>query len=614
MQTSQASLRWRWGIMAALVVTLLTMLPQLNQWRLRGRDWHGSFYTYHPDEAPYAAYLNSLIEGRTRRNDPYTGRQDTGDAPLPESIFSIQFVPAYTLSCAARLFGFSASTIFILLAPLSAFAAALSIFWLAGMVTNDSRAAAISALAVLCLGGLARGQFLVRIFGGLATHYIPFPFLRRYEPAFPFPFFFLMCALVWLALSTKSQRLALLSTMSAALTFALLVYSYFHLWTAAAAWLACLFALWLLARPEGYRRDLKYFLLLDVSALVALVPYAYLLSHRAQAMDSYQALAFSHAPDLRRPPELLGLLLLILLAVCARRKAIELQERAVLFTASFALLPFVLFNQQILTGRSLQPIHYEQFIANYVAVLALVLTSWLILRRYIAHRPRMLSLNVVLACVAVLCLARGLAEVRYANRAMEYNNARDEGWPVSERLAELGRLATFNNQASPQVVLFQAPRRQIWAYKYEADNLPIVAPQPVLWALHLNSFSTLNAAEHKERFFQDFYYSGIDAERIEADKILKTFFQHIIFGWERAAEGLSVNWQPITEAEEQAALRDYTAFTRSFNRESATHPTLAYVVAPVNQDVDFTNLDRWYERDAGERVGGYMLYRVRLRP
>src|SRR6185369_5656180 len=34
---------------------------------------------------------------------------------------------------------------------------------------------------------------------------------------------------------------------------------------------------------------------------------------------------------------------------------------------------FFLFNQQILTGRSLQPFHYEEFAANYWVVLAALL-------------------------------------------------------------------------------------------------------------------------------------------------------------------------------------------------------------------------------------------------
>jgi hypothetical protein len=32
------------------------------------------------------------------------------------------------------------------------------------------------------------------------------------------------------------------------------------------------------------------------------------------------------------------------------------------------------------------------------------------------------------------------------------------------------------------------------------------------------------------------------------------------------------------------------------------------------RNFDFTNLDRWSERDAGERLGDYLLYRLKLTP
>jgi hypothetical protein len=38
-----------------------------------------------------------------------------------------------------------------------------------------------------------------------------------------------------------------------------------------------------------------------------------------------------------------------------------------------------------------------------------------------------------------------------------------------------------------------------------------------------------------------------------------------------------------------------------------------YVVTKVEPEPDLSHVDLWYERDAGERVGIYNLYRVRLR-
>jgi len=36
-------------------------------------------------------------------------------------------------------------------------------------------------------------------------------------------------------------------------------------------------------------------------------------------------------------------------------------------------------------------------------------------------------------------------------------------------------------------------------------------------------------------------------------------------------------------------------------------------VIPVDGSFDFSNIDHWYERDGGERVGAYVLYRVKLK-
>jgi hypothetical protein len=57
----------------------------------------------------------------------------------------------------------------------------------------------------------------------------------------------------------------------------------------------------------------------------------------------------------------------------------------------------------------------------------------------------------------------------------------------------------------------------------------------------------------------------------------------------------------------------YTKYAESFSREHASNPRLSYVVTPISEETDLSNLDRWYERDAGERVGNFKLYRLKLR-
>ena len=40
---------------------------------------------------------------------------------------------------------------------------------------------------------------------------------------------------------------------------------------------------------------------------------------------------------------------------------------------------------------------------------------------------------------------------------------------------------------------------------------------------------------------------------------------------------------------------------------------MTYVITQAADGFDFSRIDQWYERDQGERVGDYVLYRVKLR-
>jgi hypothetical protein len=585
---------------------LLALYPQLHLWYVRSENRSGAYALIDTDEVAYSAYLNALIEGRPRRNDPYTGRDDQAGTPQPESLFSIQCAPAYALALPARALGLSASTVFILLACLAAFASSLVIFWLVAVVTGDERLAATAVLVVLCLGTLAAGQGAVREFNGYQAAYHYLPFLRRYIPALPFPFYFVFCLLIWRMLACEDKRAGIRSAILAGLTFALLVYSYFYLWTAALAWFGCLTLLWLLIRPAGYASALRLFGVIAALVTAALLPYSVLVSNRAETMEAVQALTYSRAPDLLRWPEIIGALVLAALAFSARRGALRWKDHAVIFTASFALMPFVVFNQQLVTGHSLQPIHYEQFIANYVSLVGLMLAAALLWRAWVGAE-RALPKRV-LASLALVAFGWGMAETSVALRIFTpFNLIRSDSMPAALRLAELARESATAGNETGAVVLFTDI--------LPADDLPTISPQAVLWARHMHVFSGVTMAENKERFYKYLYYTGV-TEQILTEALSERDFYYILplFGWERANPNLTVNWKPITPEEAMDELRRYTEYYNSFNHERAAHPAISYVVTSKRLHIDISNLDRWYERDEGEHFGDYTIYRLKLRP
>ena len=633
---------WRPGLLAAVAMMLLALLPQAHLWHMRGGDWQGAYASFDGDETAYAAYLAALIEGRPRRNDPYAGADHSSAAPLAESLFSIQFVPAYALALPARALGLDASTVFVALSPLVAFAAALALFWLLALLFADARLAACGAVIILSLGALASGEVSLAPLLKLRASYAYLSFLRRYVPALPFPLLFIFCALVWRALVHASSRAATRYAVAAGAIFALMVYSYFYLWTTAAAWFACLALVWLGARPRDDKgRAAKIFLTTGALACASLVPYVLLVARRAPSMDKVQVLQFTRAPDLFRVPEIVALSALLLLAAGAWRGRLNVRRSTFLFAASFALTPFVVFNQQLLTGRSLQPSHYSDYVLNYLSLVALTLAFALVsaprpedadesaatrslpreTHRSPAPARRFPARASILFGVALLGYGWAAFELAATTRRFApVNRARDEQAGVARRVAEMARegagetprAASADNRAGADA----SARPVVLATSLMmADNLPAGAPQTaVLWAPHMHVNAGLDADEHKERMYQFFYYTGVAPENFRAYMDANPLLGYMLFGADRVLPRLTNEFRPLTAEEIDREGRAYAVYVAAFTRAEATRPALSFVITSPERPHDLSRLDRWYERDAGERVGVYTIQRVRPRP
>ena len=605
----------RWGLLAGVALMFLSLVPQLRLWYARGAEWQGQYAYNDIDEVAYAAYLNALIAARPRRNDPYTGH----DATSPESIFSVQFATPYAVALPARLLGLNAPQAMILLAALTGLATGLALFWLLAALTGDERFAAAGAVIVVACGTLACGQGAIGYLRGFGPAYPFLPAFRRYVPAGAFPVFFAFIVCIWnltrrhgdtgtegesagapkkdlpAALSHSISpasasvppclRVSVLNSLCAAACFAFLVFSYFYLWTTALAWLLCLAVLWLAARREDFGR----LAFLGVLAGAVLLPYAWLLAQRAETTDAVQLLTRAHAPDLLRLPALLGLLALVLLAGGILLRRNDWRAPLPLFTAAFALTPFLTFNQQILTGRSLQPIHYEVFIGNYVAVLALALSLW----QLGPSRRTILPL-----ALGVAAFSWGVYEANVTSAVLdEANLHRDRAQPALRRVSETCR--TGETVFSADFIV--------------ADELPAEAPCGVLWARHLHIFTGASWEESKERFYQQIYWLALDEDWLEAQLRARNFLAvYALFGWGRLSNRLVANPQPLTDEEIMVEVARYATFRQGFNREAAARAPLSYALIGAGETFP-ARLEQFYEHDAGEPSEPFTLYRLLLR-
>lgn len=604
-------LRWQFGIIAGIFLAIFCLYPQFKMLYLRGDAWNGHYAYNDIDEVAYASYVRALIDGRPRKNDPYSGRDDSTATPQPESLFSIQFAAPYTIAIPARILGIGTPWAMTIAGAMAGFFAALAAFWLIARITGSNWYGMAGSIAVFAGGALYAGEgaALEVFFDGFSYPY--FPGFRRYIPALAMTAFFVLLGAVGEMLDWNGpagpdgvdgsrRRRVIVSTIAVA-AFAFTVFSYFYIWTTAAAFVGCLFVVWLVERPEGWRYDIKTLVMTAAGFAVTLVPYGYLLSRRSDTLEHVQLLVYTRSPDLFRMPEYIGFVVLLILIIGMLTKHIEMKERSTLFVLCLALVPFVIFNQQIVTGRSLQPIHYQVFIGNYVAGLALVLAVGLLARRALSNNR--LIAKVACTALATAAVAWGFVECHYTVRVLEEANVeRDLSLPVAKRLEQLA-----GNDADPH-------RSTVLAYDMiQADDLPSVAPQNVLWARHQHVFAGLSWEESKERYYQYLHYSNIDERSL--DYLLKNDFvsKIALFGWGRHTDRLSFDSKPLTYGEVDVEVGNYWAYRQNFDREQASNPLLSYVVVNNEADTDLSIVDKWYERDEGEVIGKYTIYRVRLR-
>jgi len=595
--------KWFFGIAAGVIVAVFAVYPQYNLQKLRGSDFAGAFASCDLDEMAYASYLQSLIDGRPRRSDPYTGRDQAADAPQPESLFSIQFFPAYLIAVPARLLELSVSQAMPVVSFVSAFLAALALFWLIASITEDALLAFAGTLVVMFGSALVVGIGAINGFYENGVAYPFFPFLRRYIPSLAFPFLFVLFACVWNGLqSEKNEKRAIYSAL-ASLCFASLVFSYFYVWTAAAAILFGLTLFVILFRTENWRKDFLFLIITGAFCLLALVPYALLLSNRNQTMDKAQLLVFTRQPDLLRTVEVIGYFVLAVTALALWRGFTQLTDRRAYFIAAFALAPFLVFNQQILTNRSLQPFHYEFYVINYIVLLAAVLIVAVFWSKFVS-RSKNFSI-VLLSLISLTAIVWGYIEATETTVFWDsINIRRDEAMPVNLHLREIagGDIENARRQVTLNLEAIQA------------DSQPTAAPQSVLWARHQHVFAGLKDwNENKQRYYQMLYYSDLNAEWLRQSLTGCRDIEACmaLFGWDRFNARLSANARPLTPGEIEAEVSNYNRFISEFSLADAQNPQLSYAVIYNEANSAMKNLDIWDERGVAQSFGKYTLFELK---
>jgi hypothetical protein len=194
------------------------------------------------------------------------------------------------------------------------------------------------------------------------------------------------------------------------------------------------------------------------------------------------------------------------------------------------------------------------------------------------------------------------------------NAARDEQLRVATRLAEIARTATTTKTATTNDPALARPVVLATSFML-ADNLPLGAPLlAVHWSPHMHVNSGLSESAHRERMYQFFYYTNVAPENFHAYLSANPLVIYKLFGAQRVLPRLTPDYAPLSDEEITREARAYASYVAAFTREQAAHPALSFVVTTTEGADALSNLDRWYTRDAIDRIANYTIYRVHLRP
>lgn len=592
----ELKIRWRYGVLIGVFLALLSLYPQIYLKYQRGENYNGATFYYDYDEVIYAAYLQSLINGKPRRNDVYLGNDSTSQS---ETFMSIQFAAAYLPAIPARIFGVSSEGAFIFISAICAFLIGLTLFWLIAKITQNSEFAALATLFILLFGTGAAGYGILKETFGLGPSSFYLLFLRRFTPAVAYPFLFVLITSVWLGLKSINYKAKYFYAFITSVCFAFIVYSYFFIWTAVFGWLICLVLFSLIFEDNNRKNQLlNFWLPVFALLLLALIPYLILLSNRSEITDTSQILERTRSIVFRRPSLILGFGVLLAISIFIKWGWVSLNERLTVFIISFSILPLLIFNQHVITGYSLQPMHYNMYILNYLVLLGLTLliaSLW---------KEKLQKIKPVYWVVAALLIGFwGTIEMHYTTyNRFWYNLRRDEAITINRRLSVIAN-ENPNKSELKTTLNFDS---------IQADNQPTIAPQAVLWSEHLFFLSNLTIEQHRRRYFLYLYFQNKDENWLR-DNLLKCPNEacRALLGW-GVNPTLQIEAQQMDDAK-SIVIEEYVQFLTNFSFSEVSNAVISYIVVANNTRNDFTNVDLWYERGAEEKFGKFSLYQIKLK-
>ena len=267
----------------------------------------------------------------------------------------------------------------------------LLIYGFVFLVSRDKFAALSSATVLLLADSILSYSGITRLLQGVS----PDHFLRLARPVVPaliYLFLFAFLLFFWQFYRKGNWKYGALSIIVLGLNF----YNYFYTWTYLYAFGSILILLLIIQR--NWRQVLRIGSVFVGGAIVA-IPY-FINMYRASQFPTFEDMGISSGIILSHQPLFMGssmiIALLFFLFLFPR-----IDKEKYLFGLAILLTPFLTMNQQVLTGRIMQPDHYHWFFHKPLAVSFVLITIFYLFdRRHLDLYKKIFAILVITSSIA----------------------------------------------------------------------------------------------------------------------------------------------------------------------------------------------------------------------
>ncbi|MDO8621537.1 MAG: hypothetical protein Q7R31_04650, partial [Candidatus Levybacteria bacterium] len=269
------------------------------------------------------------------------------------------------------VFSLDINNTFLLSRFLLTFMVFLLIYCFVLLLSRDKLAALCSAAVLLLVDSVLSYSGIYRILHGIS----PDNFLRIARPVNPAMIYILLFSFLisfWLFYKEIKWFYGIVRAVLLGLNF----YNYFYTWTYLYAFGGVLVLIFLIQKNW---REVTRLTSVFVGALLVAIPYALNL-YRATQHPAYQEANVRFGVILTHAPLFIGLVAIGALTVFLLEFPREDREKYY-FGLALLLVPLVTLNQQILTGKVLEPSHYHWFFHKPIAVIFVLVVIFYFLTR-----------------------------------------------------------------------------------------------------------------------------------------------------------------------------------------------------------------------------------------